>query len=249
MKKMRTLVVILSMGIGATKTISQTPAHAGQNIKTQSRSSVEREMVRNLTDVQKEELLAILSVAMRIFRDDRPLNPDASRFGDLQEVESRPDEYWKLYTYQPISIPIATIQIETIPDPLNFADGRASVPAVPHSLNLYFFSMVNGIDRRELENLLSLENFWIDASGGRHDGNSLPSFPPLLRQHVYRYRAKEQVTSRFPVDVEFFYFEPKDGDENRKPRLDAIKITRSYSYVTPEMRKKMREEEQQKTRK
>jgi hypothetical protein len=48
------------------------------------------------------------------------------------------------------------------------------------------------------------------------------------------------------VDVEFFYFEPKDGDENREPRLDAIKITRSYPYIAPEMRKKKREEEQQK---
>ncbi len=106
--------------------------------------------------------------------------------------------------------------------------------------------MIDGIDRHELENLLSLENYWIDGEGGRHEGNSLPSFPPLLRQHVYRYRAKEQVTSRFPVDVEFFYFEPKDGDVNREPRLDAIRITRSYPYLTPEMRKKKREEQQQK---
>jgi hypothetical protein len=221
---------------------------AGQNIKKQSGSSVEMGKTKSLTNAQKKNLFVLLDCAMKIFLGDSLFVYDDVSFGDLKDTFSMPGAYWKQYSYHSNALPMIDIQVETEPDPMNFSDDWASVPVVPVSFYLQFYSSVYGVDRRELEGHLALEAYWIDGEGGRHEGNSLPSFPPLLRQHVYRYRAKEQAASRFPVDVEFFYFEPKDGDENREPRLDAIKITRSYPYITPEMRKKKREEEQQKTR-
>jgi hypothetical protein len=205
-------------------------------------------MAKSLTKAQKNDLFFMLDCAMKIFRGDRQFVYDEVGFGDLKDIYSMPGAYWRQYSYHSSALPIVDIQIETTPDPMNSSEDWALVPVVPISFYLQFYSSVYGVDRRELEGHLALEAYWIDGEGGRHEGNRLPSFPPLLRQHVYRYRAKEQATSHFPVDVEFFYFEPKDGDENREPRLDAIKITRSYPYITPEMRKKKREEEQQKTR-
>ncbi|WP_183729464.1 MULTISPECIES: hypothetical protein [Paraburkholderia] len=202
---------------------------------------------KSLTNAQKKDLFVMLDCAMKIFRGDSQFVYDEIGFGDLKDIYSMPGAYWKQYHYYSSALPMMNIQVVTEPDPTNFSDDWALVPLVPVSFYLQFYSSVYGVDRRELEGHLALEAYWIDGEGGRHEGNSLPSFPPLLRQHVYRYRAKEQATSsRFPVDVDFFYFEPKDGDENREPSLYAIKITRSYPYITPEMRKKKREEEQQK---
>lgn len=224
------------------------PAHAEQNARKKSERSVEVEMSKGLTGAQKDALFIILNDAMGIFRDDKPFIFDATSFGVVEQIDSASGEYWMKYSYNTGSISTATIQITTTPDPLDLSDDRSSVPVVPNSFTLQFFSMADGVERQELEKRLSLETYWIDGEGERHDGNSLPSFPPLLRQHVYRYRAKTLATSRFPVDVEFFYFDPKRGDENREPSLHAIRIARDYPYFTPEMRKRKREEEQHRLR-
>jgi hypothetical protein len=248
MKKTRTLVVILLIGIGITKTISPIPVLAEQNIKKPSGQSEGNQLDRSLTGAQRQIMLQMLDKVMGVLRDDQPFIFDKIGLGTVRRIDSWTEDSGKTYSYNADSLPDANILFSTKSDPENDDDDRRTVTAVPESFYFEFFSSHRGLDRQTLEQHLALESYWIDAVGEKHIGNSLMPLPPALRQRVYRYRAKEQATSRFPVDVELFYFEPKDGDENREPRLDAIRITRSYPYLTPEMRKKKREDEQQKKR-
>jgi hypothetical protein len=204
---------------------------------------------RNLTTEQKKTMLLMLDNVMAILRDDQPFVFDKTGLGMVGGVDSWKDDSGKRYSYNTDSLPDANILLSTMSDPENYGDDRISVPAVPDYFYLQFFSSRCGLDRQTLERHLALEPYWIDAVGEKHDGNALMPLPPSLRQRIYRYRAKAKATSRFPVDVEFFYFEPKDGDENREPSLDAIKITRVYPYLTPEMRKKKRDEAQNENQK
>ncbi|WP_321886936.1 hypothetical protein [Paraburkholderia bannensis] len=244
MKKMRTLVAMLLIGTGAMRIIFLTPALADQNIKTQPGQSKGVEMYRNLSSAQTERFFLAIDEAMAILRDGKPFDDDKAKFGSIRRVESMTDDSGKRYYYNNDFLPDVMIRLATESDPLNYKDDRLAIPPVPSSFYLQFVSSIYGIDRAELEKRLSLESYWIDENGERHNRNSLPSFPPAISLHVYRYRAKELASSHFPVDVELFYFDPKDGDEKRESALFAVSIRRDYPYLTPEMRKKNREAQQ-----
>ncbi|WP_321955063.1 hypothetical protein [Paraburkholderia bannensis] len=244
MKKMRTLVAMLLIGTGAMRIIFVTPALAEQNIKTQSGQSEGAEMDRNLSSAQRARFFLAIDEAMAILRDGKPFDDDKEKFGSIRRVESMTDDSGKRYYYNNDFLPDATIRMVTESDPLNYKDDRLAIPPVPSSFYLQLVSSVYGMDRAELEKRLSLESYWIDENGEQHNRNSLPSFPPAILLHVYRYRAKALASSHFPVDVELFYFDPKDGDEKREPALFAVSIRRAYPYLTPEMRKNKREAQQ-----
>ncbi|WP_321878000.1 hypothetical protein [Paraburkholderia bannensis] len=244
MKKLRKLVAMLLIGTGAMRIVFPTPALAEQNIKTQSRQSEEPVLDRNLSGAQVERFFLAIDEAMAILRDGKPFDDDKAKFGSIRRVESMTDDSGKRYYYNNDFLLDATIRMVTESDPFNYKDDRLAIPPVPSSFYLQFVSSVYGMDRAELEKRLSLESYWIDENGERHNRNSLPSFPPAISLHVYRYRAKELALSHFPVDVELFYFDPKDGDEKRESALFAVSIRRDYPYLTPEMRKTKREAQQ-----
>ncbi|WP_322052021.1 hypothetical protein [Paraburkholderia bannensis] len=244
MKKMRTLVAMLLVGTGAMRIIFPTPVLAEQNIKTQSGQSEGAEMDRNPSSAHVECFFLVIDEAMAILRGGKPFDYDKAKLGSIKRVESATDDSGKRYYYNNDLLPDAMIRMVTESDPLNYKDDRLVIPPVPSSFYLQFVSSVYGMDRAELEKRLSLESYWIDGNGERHNRNSLPSFPPAISLHVYRYREKELASSHFPVDVELFYFDPKDGDEKREPALFAVSIRRAYPYLTPEIRKKNREAQQ-----
>lgn len=245
---MQKFAAILLIGIGITKTIFPIPALAEQNARKQSGRLVVGKLNSNITDEQKKLFFRMLDKVMFFLRDDQPFVFDKSGLGVVGGIESWKDDSGKRYSYNSDSLPDANILFSTTSDPMNYDDDRLAVPAVPDSFYFQFFSSKYGLDRQTLEKNLALESYWVDEKGEKHEGNSLPSFPPALRLHVFRYRAKELATSRFSVDVELFYFEPKDGEEKWEQRLDAVRIERAYPYLTPEMRKQKREEQQQKKR-
>lgn len=199
-------------------------------------------MVNSLSSVQKERLFLVIDEAMVILRDGQPFDYEKTKFGAIKSVESMTDDSGKRYYYTDNLLPDAMIRLVTKSDPPNLVDDRLSISPVPSSFFIQFATSISGVDRDELEKRLSVESYWIDEKGERHDKIRLPSFPPALLLHVYRYRARELATSHFPVDVELFYFDPRDGDEKREPALFAISIRRASPYLTPEMRKKKREE-------
>ncbi|MBB6105817.1 hypothetical protein F4827_005687 [Paraburkholderia bannensis] len=248
MRKMRIHAVMLWIAIGTMKTISPIPVHAEPSMAIPSGRSEKVAMDSHISNEQRKTFYAMLDQVMEIFRDNKSFSKNESAFGVMAKMESSFDDSGRQYLYKCESIPSASIEFITVSDPLNFSDDRSQVPVVPQSFRIMFRHLVYGLDRAELERRLSLESYWVDSNGVKHDGNSLQSFPPSLQLHVYRYRAKQLVGSRFPVDVELSFFDPRSEDINKEPILNAITVVRSYPYLTPEMRKKKREEEQQKMR-
>ncbi|WP_322093089.1 hypothetical protein [Paraburkholderia bannensis] len=199
-------------------------------------------MDRQLSDRQKARFFDILDTAMKVLREDDALSTFKSLFEGPSRSEVESDSLATEYSFESNALPNADIKLFTSPDPLNYADDRHAIPVVPVSFQIRFFSSIYGVDRSALEKRLSLEPWWVDSDGIEHDGNSLPSLPPAIRLHAFRYRARELPTSRFPVNVEVFYIDPDKDDVEREPRLDEIRINRAYPYLTPEMRKQKRDE-------
>jgi hypothetical protein len=243
---MRIHAVMLWIAIGTMKTISPILVHAEPRMAIPSGRSEGVEMDSHISNEQRKKLYAMLDKVMGIFRDNEPFFQNESAFGIMKRMVSSFDDSGRQYLYKCESIPPASVEFVTVSDPLNFADDRSQIPAVPQSFRIMFRHLVYGLDRAELERRLSLESFWVDSDGLKHDGNSLQSFPPSLQLHVYRYRAKQLVGSHFPVDVELSFFDTRSEGIIKDPILDAITIVRSYPYITPEMRKRKREEEKQK---
>lgn len=199
-------------------------------------------MNRHLSNHEEVRLFDILDAAMKILREDEKFTPSNSIFGKVLRAEIEPDSLVTEYRFDSDALPNADIRFFTSPDPLNYADDRSAVPVVPASFQIRFYSSVFGVDRLSLAKRLSLESYWVDSDGVKHNGNSMPSLPPAVRLHAYRYRARELSTGRFPVNVEVFYIDPAEDDVDREPRLDEIRIKRAYPYLTAEMRKRKRME-------
>ncbi|MEC5407510.1 hypothetical protein VOM14_18345 [Paraburkholderia sp. MPAMCS5] len=207
-------------------------------------------MNNDITPSQEQALLRLLGKVMEVMRDDRPLNPDDSAFGALESSRSiKPGEAGMHYSFRNRAIPDATVDLSTWTDPLDYSDDRTRARAVPASFELWFYDAPTGVSRRLLEQRLDLAGYWIDAAGVREEGNDLGSgLPPAELLHTYRYRANAGEHGRFPVDVELFFLDPAPNDSSRKTRLIKITIDRDYPYLTPAMRKKKREEQNQKKR-
>ena len=65
---------------------------------------------------------------------------------------------------------------------------------------------------------------------------------------MYRYRAKEHLTTRVPVDVELDYIDPERNDPSGVQELSRIVISRAYKNMMPEERMQKREEKEQRGR-
>jgi len=197
-------------------------------------------MSDDITPSQERALLRLLDKVMEVMRDDRPFNPDDPAFGTLASSEFHmPEGGGKQYVF--------TNRLSTRPDPLDYSDDRLEVRVVPVSFELWFHDALAGVSRRVLEQRLDLAAYWIDSDGIRNKKNDMgPGPPPANLLHSYRYRANAGEIGRFPVDVELFFLDPAPNDPSGKVRLDAITISRDYPYLTPAMRKKKREEQNQK---
>ncbi|MDR6375853.1 MULTISPECIES: hypothetical protein [Paraburkholderia] len=207
-------------------------------------------MSDDITPSQERALLRLLDKVMEVMRDDRPLEPDDPAFGELESAAFfKLAEAGKTYTFRNNAFPDATVDLTTWTDPLDYSDDRTRVQAVPAYFNLWFQHPPAGINRRLLEQRLDLANYRVDADGRREEGNDLGhSVPPATLLHTYRYRANDGEHGRFPVDVEFFFLDALPNDLSSKVLLIKITIVRAYPYLTPAMRKKKREEQNQKKR-
>ncbi|MDP9647587.1 hypothetical protein [Paraburkholderia caledonica] len=205
-------------------------------------------MSGNITPSQEQALLQLLGKVMEIMRDDKAVNPDDPDLGNLKSAEHFvPREAGIAYSFRNRAFPDAKVELTTWTDPLDYSDDRTRVQAVPAYFELWFHNALAGISRRLLEQRLDLASYWVDKKGVRKEGNDMGVGPPpdnLL--HSYWYRANDGENGRFPVDVELFFLDPAPNNPSGKVRLDRITISRVYPYLTPAMRKKKREEQNQK---
>ncbi|WP_322056324.1 hypothetical protein [Paraburkholderia sp. J63] len=209
---------------------------------------VEETTGQDIFDTRNGEILRILDEAMRILRDDVPFDPSRSAFGQVADTHSEPGSPGVQYTFKLATLPSADVQFSTVSDPMNYSDDRIKVKVVPKYFSITFDPSISGLDRILLEERLNLANYWVGEDGKKYDGNSLYPMPPHERMHVYRYRANSVAEGRFPVNVEFIYFDPVKSDPSGISKLDSISIERAYPYVTPEQRKKKREEKEHRVR-
>jgi len=200
-------------------------------------------MSSQFSDEQMKQLCQLLVHVMGILRDDLPFVSTEPIFGSRIFKDVKSEQSWGRYIYTIPELADAQFSIETTSDPLNYSEDRSKVPIVPVSFSLTFGSSKGGIERHALEKLLSLEDFWVDSTGQKQQGNSILSLPPAIRLHTYRYRARALPGSRFPVDVDIFYIDPRSSDPGGAQTLDGFNMARSYRYLTPEMRKQKRDEQ------
>ncbi len=207
-------------------------------------------MSDDITPSQERALYALLDKVMEVMRDDRPINPDDPDFGNLKSAEHFvPGEAGIAYSFRNRAFPDAKVELTTWTDPLDYSDDRTRVRAVPAAFELWFHNALADINRRVLEQRLDLAGYWVDGDGNRHEKNDMGlGLPPTSRVHSYWYRANAGENGRFPVDVEFFFLDPAPDNPSGKVRLVRITIDRDYPYLTPAMRKKKREEQNQKKR-
>ena len=152
------------------------------------------------------------------------------------------------YSFRNSALPDAKVDLSTWTDPLDYSDDRTRVRAVPAAFELWLYNALAGVNRRVLEQRLDLATYRMNGDV-RREGNDLgPGLPPAELRHRYRYRANAGEHGRFPVDVELTFLDPPPNDPSGKVWLDRITIDRDYPYLTPAMRKKKREEQNQKKR-
>ncbi|WP_052392051.1 hypothetical protein [Paraburkholderia bannensis] len=201
-------------------------------------------MDNEITEVQRNAIIDVLQEAMLILRSNKAIELENSAFGKLSRIEDQYKQPGYIYHYTNSQIPEGTIILATADDPLDYSEDRARVATVPSKFELYFYVTVRGITPSMLKERLNLADFWISSNGKKNDYNDMgPGIPPMPLLHRYRYRANGDSSSQFPVDVELFYGDgPLDAPPGTQPSLGMVIINRAYPYLTPEMRKKKRDE-------
>jgi hypothetical protein len=198
-------------------------------------------MRQTVTDAQRDMALRILTTAMAILRDDQPFDPAHTVFGHNFAADPLRGTVGMEYCFENPVFSDAQITLFVIADPLDYTADRTKVRQVPTTFTIWFSPLMEGVTRSTLEDLFPLDiGYWIDSHGNRRPGNDVGATPPQVLLHGYRYRASNQPTSRFPVDVELAFGDPdpQATDENgpKTPVLMTVILTRDYSALKPKRR-------------
>ncbi|WP_233800299.1 hypothetical protein [Paraburkholderia sp. HP33-1] len=194
-----------------------------------------------VTDTQRDMALRILATAMTILRDDQPFDPAHLIFGRNFAADPLPGTVGTEYSFENPVFPQTQITLFVEADPADHSADRMKVKQVATVFIIRFSPLLTEISRSTLEDLFPLDiGYWIDGKGNRRPGNDMGTVPPQIRLHHYRYRASNQSTSRFPVDVELVFGDPdpkaaaQDGPQT--PVLMDVRLTRDYFGLTTQHR-------------
>jgi hypothetical protein len=196
-----------------------------------------------VTDAQREMALSVLTTAMAILRDNQPFDPAHTIFGLNFATVRRKGSTSTRYSFENPAFPGTQITLLVKADPLDKTADRTKAKRVPTAFTIRFSPLMDGITRSTLEDLFPLDiGYWVDGDGNRQPGNDIGAVPPHILLHSYRYRASNQPTSRFPVDVDLAFGDPDPHDltENARktPVLMDVILTRDYSALKPARLKK-----------
>ena|GEM_PF-2498398 len=191
-----------------------------------------------VTDTQRDMALRIATTAMAILRDDQPFDPAHTIFGRNFAAHPFRGSVGTEYLFENPAFPHTQITLFMEADPLDYTADRTKARRVPTAIIIRFNPLMDGITRSTLEDLLPLDiGYWVDGDGNRRPGNDMGAVPPHIRLHSYRYRASNQPTSKFPVDVDLAFGDPDPQDTRENARktpvlMDAL-LTRDYSALKP----------------
>ncbi|WP_156966005.1 CBS domain-containing protein [Paraburkholderia bannensis] len=238
---------LINSGTTLTILLSSIPAFAQVTASKISGGLESTAMDRKLTRSGKVAVLNAIDEAMKTLRDDAHGFEGNVAFGKFIDRRNLCESMiCEKFIFSNKEIPNSDIEIEKRDDPLDLADDRLNVSAVPYSFDLFFRKSVEGISIDEIKQTIQVEDFWVDTAGKK---NRLPAdgiqLTPTGTVISYRYRAKETQHSRFPVDVVVTYLRWSRTDPpGTVQRLESIYLSRDYPYLTPEMRKNKREAQQ-----
>lgn len=195
-------------------------------------------MRETVTDAQRDMAFRILTTAIAILRDDQPFDPAHLIFGRNFAADPLRGTVGTKYSFENAAFPETRITLYVQADPADHSANRMKVKQVATAFIIRFSPLLTEITRSTLEDLFPLDiGYWIDSNGNRRPGNDMGTTPPQVRLHSYRYRASNQPTSKFPVNVELFFGDPdpKDVEEDaqKMPVLMNVRLTRDYSGLTP----------------
>jgi hypothetical protein len=183
--------------------------------------------------------LRILTTAMAILRDDQPFDPAHRVFGHNFAADPLRGTVGTEYCFENPAFPRTQITLFVEADPLGHTLDRTKAKRVPTAFTIWFSPLMEGVTLSTLEDIFPLDiGYWVDSHGNRRPGNDMGAIPPQVRLHHYRYRASDQPTSRFPVNVQLAFGDPdpQATDENgpKTPVLMTVILTRDYSTLEPE---------------
>jgi hypothetical protein len=196
-------------------------------------------MRQTVTDAQRDMAFRILATAIAILRDDQPFDPAHLIFGRNFAAHPLRGTVGTKYSFENATFPDTRITLYVQADPADRSANRLKVKQVATAFIIRFSPLLTEITRSTLEDLFPLDiGYWIDGNGNRRPGNDMGAgIPPQVRLHRYRYRASNQPTSRFPVDVELFFGDPDPKaakeDAPKTPVLMDVFLTRDYIGLTP----------------
>lgn len=198
-------------------------------------------MRQTVTPVQRDMALRIVTTAMAVLRDDQPFDPAHTVFGLNVAATSLSGSVGTEYSFENSAFPDTQITLFVEADPLDRTADRTKAKRVPTVFTIRFSPLMEEITRSILEDLLSLDiGYWIDGKGNRQPGNDMGAIPPQVLLHHYRYRASNQPTSRFPVDVQLAFGDPDPQDTTetarKTPVLMDVFLARDYSALKPKRR-------------
>ncbi|MFT4067894.1 hypothetical protein [Paraburkholderia sp.] len=195
-------------------------------------------MRQTVTEAQRDMALRVLATAMAIMRDDQPFDPAHTVFGHNFASAPLRGIVGTEYSFENPAFPRTQITVFVAADPTDHSADRMKVRQVPMVFTIRFSPLMAGITRSTLEDLFPLDiGYWIDSNGNRRPGNDMGATPPQVLLHSYRYRASDQPTSRFPVDVQLAFGDPDpqaaEEDRPKTPVLMDVILTRDYFKRPP----------------
>ncbi|MEM5429907.1 hypothetical protein [Cupriavidus oxalaticus] len=200
-------------------------------------------MAERYTDQQRQVVREILQAAMRLLRDDVPLEKVKAVFGKNWDISPLPgNPFAKEYNFSHLMLPRVSMVLYTGDDPDDFREDRTKAAVVPTFFSIHFTPLLDELAIEELERLLQLKvgSYQFSESHVVPYNRFLPD-PLTPFAEPYRYQALEVPGSKFPVDVELDYIRPGARPPEQggltSTVLAEIRIKRDYPVLTQEERK------------
>ncbi|MFJ4292944.1 hypothetical protein ACIP1U_24685 [Cupriavidus sp. NPDC089707] len=200
-------------------------------------------MAERYTDQQRQIVREILQAAMRLLRDDVPLEKVKGGFGKNWDISPLPgNPFGKEYNFSHPMIPRVSMVLYTGADPDDFREDRAKAAKVPTFFSIHFTPLLDKLAVEELERLLQLKvgSYRFSESHVVPYNRFLPD-PLTPFAEPYRYQALEVPGSKFSVDVELDYIrpgaQPPEQGGLTSTVLAEVRINRDYPVLTLEERK------------
>ncbi|WP_458766282.1 hypothetical protein [Cupriavidus basilensis] len=200
-------------------------------------------MAERYTNQQRQIVREILQAAMRLLRDDVPLEKVKAFFGESWKISPLSgNAFAKEYRFEHPALRNTDMRLYVESDPEDFREDRSKVAQVPTYFEIHFTPLLDKLAVEELEGLLQLKvgSYRFSDSHVVPYNRFLPD-PLTPFAEPYRFQALEVPGSKFPVDVELDYIrpgaQPPEQGGLTSTVLAEIRIKRDYPVLTQEERK------------